>query len=209
MIEQTNSGSRPLSSVRRKSSRSLRREELLQAASDLLLTEGFTSLTVDDLARRLKCSKSTLYGVAPTKEQLVLRVTKRFFSDATEHIESEISSVDSPPDQIGSYLKGVGAQMSKLSPAFYRDMVGFAPTAEIYALNSAVAAQRTRELIANGVRSGHFRAINADFAGHLIAWSIEGIQGGRFQESLGITAGDAYRELGDLLLKGLGHPETS
>src|SRR4051794_15020759 len=56
-----------------------RRAELVPALEDLLLREGFTTLTVDDMARRLRCSKATLYSVASSKEQLVIALTKRFF----------------------------------------------------------------------------------------------------------------------------------
>jgi AcrR family transcriptional regulator len=176
----------------------------LDRAAEILLAEGFTSLTVDELARRLKCSKSTLYGVAATKELLVIAVTKRFFEQATRHIESEVESITDPGRRISSYLKGVGAAMSDLSTSFYQDMVSYPPTAEIYDINSAAAARRVRELIENGVEQGHFRDVDAHFAGHVIAWNIEGIQSGRLLAASGLSAGQAYLNLGDLLLMGLG-----
>ena len=72
------------SSVRRRRVDLERRAELLGALEELLLTEGFTALTVDDMARRLHCSKATLYSVASSKEQLVITLTKHFFRQATE-----------------------------------------------------------------------------------------------------------------------------
>lgn len=197
----------PLKSARRRPVDTGRRSELIERIGDILLAEGFTSLTVDDLARRLKCSKATLYSIASTKEQLVVAVTKRFFEQATRHIEAATSGVDDPGEQISSYLKGIGGAMSRQSPAFYRDMVAYPPTARIYDINSLAAAQRVRELIDHGVSTGRFREMDATFAGHLIALAIEGIQSGRLQEVSGLSAGEAYVELGEILLHGLGrHP---
>src|SRR5690606_13540721 len=99
--------------------------------SSEFLSEGFTTISVDELTRRLHCSKSTIYSVAPTKEQLVVAVTKRFFRLATTRIEESIAGIDDPGLRISAYLKGVGAAMSEQSPAFYRDMVSFGPTAEV------------------------------------------------------------------------------
>lgn len=186
-----------------------RRESLLEQISSEFLSEGFTTISVDELTRRLHCSKSTIYSVAPTKEQLVVAVTKRFFRLATTRIEESISGIDDPGLRISAYLKGVGAAMSEQSPTFYQDMVSFGPTAEVYTLNSAAAARRVQSLIQHGVDSGHFRDINTNFAGHLIGWAIEGIHSGRLPEDTGLEAGQAFSELGDILLKGLGRADSS
>ena len=193
-----------LRTPRRRSVDATRHDTLLNRAAEIVLAEGFTSITVDELARRLKCSKSTLYGVAATKELLVIAVTKRFFERATRQIETEVGSIADPGNRIIAYLKGVGSAMSDLSASFYQDMVTYPPTAEIYDINSAAAARRVRELIEDGVEQGRLRDIDARFAGHVIAWNIQGIQSGRLQAASGLSAGQAYLNLGDLLLKGLG-----
>src|SRR3954470_5160049 len=137
----------PGGSVRRRRVDQERRSELLGALEELLLTEGFTALSVDDIARRLHCSKSTLYSVASSKEQLVIALTKQFFRQATEQIEQAVAAVDDPRRRISTYLAGVGAAMSRCSPTFYSDVVSYAPTAAIYSANSTAAARRVRELI--------------------------------------------------------------
>jgi AcrR family transcriptional regulator len=191
------------SSVRRRRVDVERRAELLSAVEELLLSEGFTTLTVDDMSRRLRCSKATLYSVASSKEQLVIALTKHFFRQATEDIETAVATVTEPRRRISTYLAGVGSAMSRCSPAFYSDMVSFAPTAAIYSANSTAAARRVRELIDAGVQAGALRAVDGTFAGRLIALAIEGIQSGVLLDSTGLTAGQAYGEMADLLLHGL------
>jgi AcrR family transcriptional regulator len=180
-----------------------RRAELLGALEELLLIEGFTALTVDDMARRLHCSKATLYSVGSSKHQLVVELTKQFFRRATEQIETGVAAVADPSRRISTYLAGVGAAMSRCSPAFYNDMVSFAPTAAIYAANSDAAARRVRQLIDDGVSSGVLRSVDGAFAGQLTALAIEGIQSGVLLANTGLSAGEAYNEMADLLLRGL------
>ncbi|MFC8511719.1 TetR/AcrR family transcriptional regulator [Streptomyces sp. NPDC057257] len=180
-----------------------RRDDLLRQTEAIILAEGFTTVTMDELAQRLECSKATLYSLAPTKEQLVLAVTRDFFRDATAEIEQ---AVDVEPDlrqRIRVYLAGVGTAMHRHSHAFYDDMVGYEPTAQIYHLNSAAAARRVHEMIEEGVRAGAFRALNGHFAAHVVAITIQAVQSGVILERTGLSAGDAFSELGDLLLDGL------
>ena len=54
-----------------------RREEILDELEAIFLAEGFRGLTVGTLAARLRCSRSTLYALAATKEELYLRVSDR------------------------------------------------------------------------------------------------------------------------------------
>src|SRR3954451_17121491 len=193
----------PGGSVRRRRVDLERRAELLQALEELLLSEGFMALTVDDMARRLHCSKATLYSVASSKEQLVIALTKRFFRQATEEIETAVAAVAAPRRRISTYLAGVGSAMSRCSTTFYSDMVNFGPTAAIYSTNSSAAARRVRELIDAGVQAGALRAVDGNFAGQLTALAIEGIQSGVLLGNTGLTAGQAYGEMADLLLHGL------
>jgi AcrR family transcriptional regulator len=195
--------SAPGTSVRRRRVDRERRSELLTALEELLLREGFTALTVDDMARRLHCSKATLYSVASSKEQLVIALTKHFFRQATEEIEQAVAAVADPRLRISTYLAGVGTAMSRCSPVFYADMVNYAPTAGVYAANSDAAARRVRELIDSGVQSGTLRAVDGTFAGQLVALAIEGIQSGALLGPTGLSAGQAYTEMADLLLHGL------
>ncbi len=195
-------------SVRRRRVDQERRAALLSDLEELVLAEGFTALSMDDLAHRLHCSKATLYSVAGSKEQLVTAVTKRFFQQATEQIELTVAAVADPRQRIPAYLSGVGQAMSRCSQEFYTDMIRFGPTAEIYRINSKAAARRVQELIAAGVEAGALRPIDGNFAGHLVALAIEGVQSGALLASTGLSAGDAYTEMADLLLHGLSMPQT-
>lgn len=197
-----------------KSSRPLRdqrREALLARLEELILDRGFADLTMDQVAARLKCSKSALYALAPSKEQLVTLVVKRFFREATSAVEMRVASVTDPTERVAAYLAGVGEQMRRMSPTCYADMVRFPVTGDIYDLNSRAAAEHVRQMIQDGIKQGIFRSLHARFIGEAASVLIESIQHGGLLERVGLSSGDAYAELSSLVLGALtsSEPVTS
>ncbi len=180
-----------------------RRDEILQRVQDLVLAEGFARLTVDDLAARLQCSKSTLYAVSSSKEYLVTKALRHFFRDATSSIEAQVAEVADPAQRIAIYLAGVGSQMRRMSSGCYEDMVTHDSTRDIYAINSAAAARRVRELIREGVEVGRFGPVHAEFIGEAVGLLIDGIQHGELLRTTGLSSGDAFTELSNLVLAAL------
>lgn len=180
-----------------------RRDQLITQMQALFLDIGFSSLTVDDLCTRLRCSKTTLYSVADSREQIVTVVVRRFFAESAAAIEAEVARHTEPSDRIVTYLAGVGSAMSRNSPEFYLDMVSYQSTAAIYRINSDAAARRVRELIDEGVAEGAFTSGYANFASHAVAELIDGVQSGRLLDATGLTAGEAFTELGAILINGL------
>lgn len=180
-----------------------RREELLGLLEKVVLKDGFADLTVDELANRAQCSKSTLYAIAPTKGDLVLVVIKRFFRNAAATVEAKVTGIDDPSERIAIYLRAVGAGMRRMSEACYTDMTAFEVTRDIYLANSQFAAERVRQLIHDGVQQGVFRAVHAEFVAEAVAGTIDRIQDGRLLERTGLSSGDAFSELSSFVLAAL------
>ncbi|MBS9376484.1 TetR/AcrR family transcriptional regulator [Rhodococcus sp. B50] len=179
------------------------RKELLAELENIFLAEGFSNLTTDELCKRLSCSKSTLYNVAPTREKINQAVVRHFFAHSTTEIELKVAKESDIAGRILVYLSGVGTAMRRNSPAFYMDMVSHPPTAEIYRMNSQAATRRVQSMIEDGVREGVFRPANAALAGLTVGHLMDGVQSGQVLEASGLNAGDAFTELGELLVHGL------
>jgi AcrR family transcriptional regulator len=180
-----------------------RQQVLLGDLEALFLAEGFAAFTLDDLAGRLRCSKSTLYALAPSKEQLAVRVVTGFFRGAAERIEERIDGIDDAPKLIGEYLAGVAEHLNRASAAFMHDLAEFAPAREAYQLNSRFAAKRLRQFIDKGVADGVFRDVHARLVAEMTGLIIEGIQTGVLAQRTDVSDADAFTALGELLLGGL------
>lgn len=180
-----------------------RQRALLAELEALFLAEGFAVFTLDDLAARLRCSKSTLYALAPSKEQLAVKVVAHFFRGAAERIEERIAGIGDARKLIGEYLAGVSEQLNRASATFMVDIAEFGPARETYQLNSRVAARRIREFIDLGVAEGVFRDVHARLVAEMTGLIIEGIQTGVLASRIDVPDAEAFTALGELLLGGL------
>jgi len=183
-----------------------RRTELFDALVALLLAEGFAHLTLDDIAARLRCSKSTLYTLAASKEQLVQAATVHFFRSATEFVEARVAATAGARDRIAAYLSAVGEALDPATEQFMADLDGFAPARAVYEQNTGIAARRVQELIAEGVAAGDFRDVHAAFAADLVAAAMVRIQQRVVRRTTGLDDADAYRELAAILTAGISRP---
>jgi AcrR family transcriptional regulator len=180
---------------------SARRAALLDQLVHEFLAEGFLSFTVEDLANRLNCSKSTLYAIAPSKEQLIVAVVRAFFRRATERVEQRVSRESVPLLRIGVYLRAISDQLSPASPSFFADLEAFAPAREIYSQNTAIAARRVQELVQAAAPAR--RRVNATFIGAVVAQVMESIHRGQIRTLASLDDSRAYRALADLITAGV------
>ncbi|MFL6096934.1 MAG: TetR/AcrR family transcriptional regulator [Blastococcus sp.] len=180
-----------------------RQAELLDQLEELFLTDGFAGFTLDDLALRLHCSKSTLYALAGSKEQLAQRVIKHFFRKATDAVEARTVTVADPALRVTTYLTAVAVALAPAGPAFHRDLDSFGPGREIYERNTQLAADRVRELIAEGVAQGRFREVHPALVADTVTTLMFRIGRGDTARATGLDDAAAYRELAALLLHGI------
>jgi AcrR family transcriptional regulator len=180
-----------------------RQAELLDQLERLFLREGFARFTLEDLAVRLHCSKSTLYALASSKEQLALRVVRHFFRKATDAVEAQAVRETDPALRVVAYLSAVARALAPAGPAFHRDLDAFAPGKETYERNTALAAERVRELIADGVAQGRFREVHPALIADTVTTLMLRIGRGETGRATGLDDAAAYRELAALLLHGI------
>ncbi|GAA3027137.1 TetR/AcrR family transcriptional regulator [Actinokineospora globicatena] len=180
-----------------------RQAALLEELLGLFLAEGFADATLDDFAARLRCSKSTLYALAPSKEQLARKVVGHFFRCATERVEKRVALAGDARERIAAYLEGAATEMALASPKFTADVAAFAPTRAVYERNANAAAERIGEFIREGVTEGLFRDVHANLVAEMAGWIIEGIQTGVLGKRAKVSDGAAFTALADLLLVGL------
>ncbi|MGI8309845.1 TetR/AcrR family transcriptional regulator [Saccharopolyspora sp. ASAGF58] len=180
-----------------------RRAELLDRLRDLFLAEGFAHFTLDDLAGRLHCSKSTLYTLAGSKEQLAVRVVAHYFKGATRQVEQRVAASDDVRDEVRLYLEAAAEALRPASREFIDDMAANIATRATYEANAHAAADRIRGFIREGVRQGVFREVHAGFVGEMVGRTIVGIQRGEIGERTGLSDAAAFAALSQFLLGGL------
>lgn len=170
---------------------------LRDATIDIVLTDGFLELQMSDLAARLNCSKSTLYAIAPSKEQLLVSIVRTFFRRATERVEAAVDPADPAVERIGAYLNAVAVELAPASQAFFADLERFAPAGDIYRQNTEIAATRVQELVLEAAPG-----IDPTFLGAVARLVMESIHRGDVSRATGLDDSAAYRALAELILAG-------
>src|SRR3954464_9061148 len=84
---------------------SLRQRDILDQLQALFMAEGFRHFTIGDLVDRLRCSRRTLYSLAPSKEELVLVVIGRLLNEMGVRARAEAAQHSDPGDAIAVYLQ--------------------------------------------------------------------------------------------------------
>lgn len=180
-----------------------RHQALLAQLEELFLAEGFAAFTLEDLAARLRCSKSTLYALAGSKEQLAVTVVARFFRNAANRIERRVAGESDPRKVIGRYFEGISDELGVASERFITDVAGNAGTMAIYESRARAAAARIREFLADGTRAGIFRDVHTELVAQMVSLVIESIQTGELRTRVRVTDAEAFAGLRDLLLDGV------
>lgn len=181
-----------------------RRAELFDNLVALFLVEGFAHLTLDSISARLRCSKSTLYTLADSKDDLVRAATVHFFRDAADQVEAAVARTAGTKNRITTYLATVGRALEPASNQFMTDMSVFPPARAVYEQNTAIAARRVKELVTEGVELGDVGDVHAEFVADIASSAMVRIQNREVRARTGLADSDAYRELARLLTTGIG-----
>lgn len=180
-----------------------RRTQLFDQIVELFLAQGFAHLTLDEIASAMRCSKSTLYTLAGSKDDLVRAVIVQFFRRATDDVERAVAETTGARERIVAYLEAVGTTLERASDQFMADLDAFAPAQEVYEQNTRLASERVGALIGEGVENGEFRRVHASFAADLASTMMVRIQQRGVRDATGLDDASAYRELAAILTAGI------
>lgn len=105
--------------LRRKRKQDQVREEILSAASRVLLEQGLGKLTLVAVARELQLSKAALYHYFASKKKLVFELMFRSLERHCSFVEAEVSKTSSGADALEALLRSAAAYY-KEHPDEYR-----------------------------------------------------------------------------------------
>jgi AcrR family transcriptional regulator len=106
-----------------------RQRELLDDLEKLVSSEGMSELTMAEIAAEVNCSLRTLYGIAPSKEELVLAVVDRRLHRIGRKAIGSLKPALSPLDGLRAYLKAANEAVQPETVAFSREF-GAVPGAQ-------------------------------------------------------------------------------
>lgn len=192
----------PVLSREREAALTDRQRELLDQLTEVF-DDGFANLTMADLARRLNCSLRTLYGLAPSKDELVLMVVDRNLRRVGRSARSAVGPDMAPLDAIRAYLSAATVAVSSSSDAFARDFAAV-PAAEALARqHSDYLVAVTRALLDDAVERGDIVPVDTAAVAHVMAGVGHTFSQPDIRSQIGSNPKAAADAIVDLLLRGL------
>jgi AcrR family transcriptional regulator len=186
---------------------SQRHRDIVASLETIFLEEGFRAVTINDLALRLKCSKRTLYEIAPSKQELVLivmelwleRIRSLGWAGALEH--------EDPQKRIAAYLQPGVSESRKASPVFLEDLQTFRPALALLEGHQRQRMMVLRGILDDGIKRGRFRKLHAHLVAEMFLVSVTRINEPDFLAAAGMTFSEAFAEFFDLIIHGIVEPK--
>ncbi len=180
-----------------------RQKRLLDDIEALFLAEGFLRFTTDDIARRFRCSKTTLYRVAPTRDRLYEMIVERLLRRVRDQgVAATREAPDWSAALVGLLRAGVeGAR--DLSWEFVADMREHPLTNRCLHIHQTQRAADVERLLESGIEHGAFREVHPKMVARSMLALIDQIFDSDFLAGVGLSLAEAYDEAYRMLEYGL------
>jgi AcrR family transcriptional regulator len=173
---------RAYNSPRRVEQAASTRREVLLAARELFVSNGYTATTVADIAARARVSLDTIYATVGRKPALLRELVETAISGSEQGVPAaqrdyvmQISAADTAPAKIAIYAAAITAIQHRMAPVFLALRDAAATDSECADLWSEISRRRARNMrdFAADLRStGQLREDLTDDQVADIIWSM-------------------------------------
>jgi AcrR family transcriptional regulator len=208
------------------------RETILHAAERVILRQGFSATTMDDVAREAQFSKATLYKYVPGKGVLLFEIMGHYFDE----VRSGLAGIQAGPENAGEKLRlairmilqydedkknitrvlWMDNAMLKLMHVFAASTGKSGPaTATDRKMISMLRQKRLEvtevgaKILEEGVAAGEFRSMDTRAALSFIEAVLQGYAHIRFWQGDAPVTPDAADGLTRFILEGIRNPERA
>lgn len=180
-----------------------RSAEILGELEGLILSEGFARLSASEIAASLRCSKRTLYELAPSKKMLVLLALDKFFSRIRQEADDLSKNNLGSARLVYEYLQ-VGEHASeRLSQILVADIAEWKPARILWQQHIRLRIDGLFQIIDNGVKEGVFRQVSPAFMAEIVFAGVNRLREPDFNDWTGLTIAEGFHELYLMLLHAL------
>lgn len=132
------------------------KEKILEAATPMFYQHGIRKVKMDDIAKRLRISKRTVYEIYADKEDLLLEVLQHI----DEANRQKMKRLDVPGtnviDIIILFFKQKAEEISRINPVFFEDMQRYPKLLEFFRKRRKRQGAKTQDFIRRGIDEGYF-----------------------------------------------------
>lgn len=147
---------------------SARQLEILDELESGVAGNELARLTMAELAARMNCSLRTLYGIAPSKDDLILTIVDRRLHRIGRAAIESLDASESPLELLRTYLREANVAVQPESVAF-SEVLGHVPGAQrLLDSHERYVIAVTKDLLDRALASGEIRAVDTGAVAHVL-----------------------------------------
>ena len=162
------SAARQMRALRQRVEGSERRQEILDSVTAIFLKEGFRAVAMTDLVTSARCSRRTLYEIAPTKEQLFLLVIDSLWRRVGEQARTAALLDPDPVERIRIFLTKSSEVFNPPLATLLADVNASPPARRLFDDYVDDVFGFLVDIIGAGVAGGQFRAVDTRIAAEML-----------------------------------------
>jgi AcrR family transcriptional regulator len=168
-----------------------------------LFAEGFADLTMSEIAGRLNCSLRTLYGLAPSRDELVLTVVDTHLWRIGREAMAAIDPAMAPLDAIRAYLAAATVAVSGTTQAYSRDLASMPAARRRNGDHADYVVAVTRTLLDLAVEQGDIAPVDTAAVARTLANLAQDFISPEVMATLRSSPKVAADGVVDIILRGL------
>lgn len=156
------------------------KEKILDTARVIFTRFGIKKSTMDEIAKKIRMGKSTLYHYFKSKEDIFLAVVKRESDTLKKNLQQVLEKKDSPKDKFRNYVKTRMKYLKELSVYYatltdaYFDIYSFAE--EIREDFQNFELESLKSIFTEGVEKEVFDLKNPELTAKMIIIAFKGFE---------------------------------
>lgn len=153
--------------------RDLKRQRILEAASQLFFDHGYSGTSVDQIADRLSVTKPFIYYQFASKTDLLTAIYLQVVDLALDAITSAVNANGSPTDRLRGFARALALvciEHREIIAIYFREEV-YVPKKSLKEIHKRKRQfdARLKQLLAEGVAAGEFEIDDVSISGLAIS----------------------------------------
>ncbi len=145
-----------------------RQLEILDALEDSVMVDSLAEVTMAGIAKRMNCSLRTLYGIAPSKDELVMAVVDRRLHRIGREAMQALDLDGSPLTRLRAYLQAANRAVQPTTAAFSRDFADDPAAQRVVGAHGAYVVAITEALLDEAVSKNEIQAMDTLALAHIL-----------------------------------------
>ncbi len=145
-----------------------RQLEILDALEDSVMVDSLADVTMAGIAKRMNCSLRTLYGIAPSKDELVMAVVDRRLHRIGREAMQALELDGSPLTRLRAYLQAANRAVQPTTAAFSRDFAKDPAARRVVGAHGAYVVAITQALLDEAVSEKEIQAMDSVALAHIL-----------------------------------------